>query len=223
VSRSGRAELGVDGTRVAVSLLAPDGDIVAGAPLTVRCEIEPEDGAALFLLVSGDSATGRPAGVSFGAQGAGVELVDPARDAVNIGGPAGAVPLAAGQPFSQELLVNQFLTLERLADEIPEGSTATVTLVLRRELQIGRDQAGAMRAPAQAAEVELELGFRGDPGELRRIADRLADEVAADTAPGSVAREQALTTLLALRTPHAAERLAELRDHPDEGVRARVS
>jgi hypothetical protein len=162
--------------------------------------------------------------VAFAAEleDSGVVLDDPAAGSANIGGPAGAVPLAEGRPFAQELLVNQFLSLERLTDAVPAGDTQVLTLQLTRTLRVGADQAEALQARGAPVEAELTLTVRGDPAELDRIADELAEAVRRDELPGSVAREQALTTLLAMRTPAAARHLQALEDHPDPGIRARI-
>jgi len=114
------------------------------------------------------------------------------------------------------------LTLERLADTVPAGERQRLTLRMTRVLRVGGDQAEALQAPGTSADVELEVTVRGDPEELDRLTEELARAVHEDTQPGSVAREQALTTLLALRTPAAARHVASLREHPDAGVRARA-
>jgi hypothetical protein len=224
VSSKARTEVVLPVGVVALSVDRSDCEVVAGAPLTVTAAVENAGSSPLFLMVAADRGSGRPADVAFTGQLEGADLVldDPAAGGADIGGPAGAVPLAAGRPIVQELLVNQFLSLERLADAVPAGESRRLTLRLVRSCRLGAAQADALRARGEPVEVEVALTVRGDPAELDRIADELAQAVRLDAQPGSVAREQALTTLLALRTPAATRHLRSLADHPDPGVRARV-
>ncbi|MEA2943322.1 MAG: hypothetical protein QOD09_3851 [Bradyrhizobium sp.] len=194
---------------------------LAGGPVELEFFVELIGSGSRYLLVAADRMRRRPSDVSFAATFAGVPLADPGKNVPDMGGPAGVVEIAAGRPWRQPLILNQFIGLEAVLDMLEPGGSGPLTAACRRPLPLAIDEAGAL-APAPGApivEVQLTLKLRRDDAALGILIDQLVAQIR-DGAPEQ--RPKRLDLLLALRAPAAVNRWRALVNHPDPAVAQRV-
>ncbi len=183
---------------------------LAGGCVRVRFTYETFD-ATQPLLVGMDRGTGRPAHVTITGQLNGTPLADPAEGPADMGGPSGVIQVEPGIPYTQVLLVNQFVQLEDARDAIAPGETRLLSLDCAREVP-----------PGVTARLDIPL-VRDDAALAAEIADLMA-VIREHHQPGtSNELEDALAALVALRLPIATEALAELTDHLNPLVRDAAS
>lgn len=157
--RAGRVRLGV-------TAAVEQPEVLAGGPLTVVWGVRAEAGT-VYVAVGGSRATGRLAGFSFTGRvldpdaAAPIDLVDPAADAVDIGGPLGTHEVGV-EGFTVEVPVGDFLTLAAARDAVPPGETWVLVLGCRWDLQAG-DAATVLGAVPVPVEVTLRIPLRAAP------------------------------------------------------------
>ncbi|MDT7604488.1 MAG: hypothetical protein QOF61_2485 [Acidobacteriota bacterium] len=194
---------------------------LAGGPIELEFFAEIVGGGMRYLFVTADRARYRPGDFSFAATFDAKPLSDPFADVPDLGGPAGVVEIAAGRPWHQPLVLNQFVRLEDTLDLLAPGASGRLVIDCRRLLWLAADEDAAL-APATDAplvEVRLALELRRDDAQLAALVERFVAEVR-DGPPEQ--RERPLKLLLSLRAPLAVERWRTLVDHPDPVVAGRV-
>jgi hypothetical protein len=191
---------------------------LAGGPAYLEAEVSLLAGPAIRLISSSARATGRSREYSFAARGPdGRSLRDPFADAVEIGGVQTSTPLTAERPVLQQVLLNQFLTLESVRDAVPDGHTAE--LEVRCVRQLGLEGQPNDNVPTAAVVLHLRMPRNDD-----ELADRYrrAAETITSTPQFTVGREQLLTELCTARNRLAIDALTALVSHPDTSVAARA-
>lgn len=178
----------------------------AGGCVRIRFTIEALD-APEPLLVGMDRSTGRPAHVTITGQLDGTPLADPADGPADMGGPSGSIQVQPGTPYTQVLLVNQFVRLEEAHEAVAPGETRLLSLDCARTAP-----------PVVSAKLEIPL-VRDDAALAAEIADLVAVVREHDRPGTSNELEDALAALVAVRLPIATAALAELSDHPNPLVR----
>src|SRR3954463_4095122 len=151
-------DLDVEGGPVRVGVAAAADPVLAGGPVDVVWALRLLGPGPLFVALGGDRVPGRLAGFSFTAAlaGADVTFADPAAGSVDLGGPLGVQPVTADGPRI-EVLVNQFLTMERMAGVLPDGGEGERELTCRWEARIAPDQQAAVAVAPRPVERTLRV------------------------------------------------------------------
>jgi hypothetical protein len=212
MTASPEQDLDVEGGPVRVGVAVEDEPVLAGGPVDVVWELRLLGAGPLFVALGGERVTGRLAGFSFTAtlDGADVTFADPAAGSVDLGGPLGVQPVTADGPRI-EVLVNQFLTLERMAAALPAGGEGRLELTCRWEARIAPDPPAAVAVAPRPVELTCRVAVRRDDQALRALVRRHVDAVmAADRED-----EDARARLAALRYPDTAALVAAAGGDPD--------
>ncbi len=211
-----------DGVRVELSLAlcGESAEVLAGGPLEVELSVWPAGTDSLYLAVAADRARQRPADVEFSAalEESDAELTDPAALVSVLGGPVTVTELSRDRPFRQVLLVNQFLTLERLRPALTPGASGTLRIRCRRRLRLGLDRRRPLEAPlVVSADLEIRIPIvRNDSALEEEILKLVANVRGGDLS----VRERALAILVSLRNPTADRQFQSLAGDDDASVRA---
>src|SRR4051794_12284197 len=171
-------DLDVEGGPVRGGVAVAGEPVLAGGPLDVVWEGRLLGARPLVVALGGERVTGRLAGFAFTAtlDGADVTFDDPAADAVDLGGPLGVQPVTADGPRI-EVLVNQFLTLERTVAALPDGGEAELELTCRWEARLAPDPPAAVAAAPRTVERTCRVAVRRDDEALRALVRRQIDAV----------------------------------------------
>jgi len=196
-----------------------DGDVLAGAPLTLEFFVRNLSSGRLHVAVGGDRARGRPDFFSFSASVRGWQLVDPEAGAEYLGGPVGLVSVAPRDTYRQAVLLNQFLRLEDVIARLPPGGHEELTLTCERLLPCGASEDAAFDlAAAPKIKAGLACTLRRDDAALLQTLDELTTTILS----GAIERrEPALAELFASRAT-AREQLQRIAAHPDRQVAERA-
>lgn len=219
--------LNANGIQVRAGFRAPDPEALAGGPLEIEFFVE-NIGQIHFSIACGtDRAKLRPAFFSFTAtlDGSDINLDDPAARIPELGGPASVIRVEAGASYSQALLVNEFIRLEKVNTVMQPGEVRTLYVHCPRPLPLARTQQQAFQTVNNVPRVDVTLTVRvrRDDAALDALVARLAEAVRADwNVPVAPSRTQAISQLVALRTPVALPYLKALANHPDPEVWIRV-
>jgi hypothetical protein len=193
----------------------------AGGPIELEFFAETVGAGSCFLLVTGDRMRRRPGNFFFDAVFAGASLTDPFASVPDMGGPAGVVEIAAGCPWRQRLILNEFVRLEDTLGLLEPGASGQLVITCRRTLPLAADEQAALTPASDAplVEVQLALDLRRDDTQLAALAKQLIAEVR--DGPREK-RERQLALLLSLRARIAVDRWRTLVNHPDPLVVERV-
>lgn len=200
-------DITVDGTKVRASVRVDDSLVLAGGPLTVVWQLRAFDGRTVYVALGGNRVSGRLAGVSFGAELHGTDVVftDPAEGAVDLGGPVG-VQTVSSTGLTVAVLVNQFLTLERARPAVLAGAEGLLVLQCRWDLEIAPRRDEVLGAAPRSVKLSVRVPLRRDDASLGAIVRDLATAVLkADRQD-----EDALSRLVALRHPDTTAIVAEI-------------
>jgi hypothetical protein len=195
-----------------------DEPALAGGPVHLRVVVALLSGGPVQLAESAARATGRSREYAFTANGPdGGPLPDPFADAVEIGGVETFREVTTEVPVTADVLLNQFLELDRVREALPDGGTLQLAVHCRRWLRL-RTQADDETAAASAI---VHVQMRRDDAELAR---RFQTAAAAILRAGQfdVARERLLTELVSARSPLAIGALSALLGHSDGYIVARA-
>jgi hypothetical protein len=205
--------------RILRMVFRPDAmPLLAGAPAYVDGVISLRAGDPVALLTSGARATGRSREYAFTATGPdGIRVTDPFADAVEMGWVETFFQLAPSTPVTEHLLLNQFLTLERVRDAVPDGDTTELVVQCARVLRLQ----GYPNEDAPTATAELHLRIRRDDAAVRRRYDQAAEAIMA-TEQFDVFREQRLVELVCARNELVVDALTSMTSHRDSSVAARA-
>ena len=192
---------------------------LAGGPIELEFFVESVGPSALQLAVGGDRARQRPGQVSFEAELGGSSLGDPLADVPDVGGPLGVVQVTAESPFSQRLVLNEFVRLEDTIALMAPGGSARMRVHCHRPIVLAAASNAAL-ALRDASNVEVTLAFmlRRDDAELAALADELKDAVLHGPA---AERERPFGLLLSMRTPARAQ-IETLTRQTDQAVADRA-
>ncbi len=213
--------------QVRAGFRAHDPEVLAGGPLEVEFFVENTGATPFYLAVGTDRTRLRPAFFSFTARldGADVKMDDPASGIMERGGPAGVARIETGASYSQALLVNEFVRLEKVSAVMQPGEVGTLHIHCRRPLPLANSEQQAFQLGnnVPGVDVTLAVRVRRDDAALDALIARLAEAVRADwSATPEPRRIQGISQLAALRTPVALPYLQALVNHPDPEVRLRV-
>ena len=138
-----------------------------------------------------------------------------------MGGPAGVIEIAAGRPWRQPLLLNQFVRLEAVVELLKPGASGPLLIACKRPLPLAASEQAALAQSRDAPLVEarLSLELRRDDAQLAALVDQLIAEVRHRPRDRG---ERPLELLLTLRASVAVDRWRTLIDHPDPAVAERV-
>jgi hypothetical protein len=190
---------------------------LAGGPLEIQFFVEAS--AVITVAVGANRLIQRPDFFRFAAELDGRPIDDPFAGSTDLGGPATTVSVGPASPFTQWLIVNQFLRLEQARERVAPGEVGRLHLRGGRPLPLAKTPAEAFdRSGASEFDVSQDLELRRDDAQLVSLIDQLVDEVRA----GRERREHALALLLTLRAPPAVRRWRTLQAHPDAVVAERV-
>lgn len=195
-----------------------DDEALAGGPVPVTSIVSLRSGDPVGIVLGASRATGRSSEYAFAADGPdGAPLPDPYAGAVEVGGIEGALPLTPDAPRTERVLLNQFLALERVRDEVADGEAADLEVRCARLIRV--DVAPIPDPPSATAVLRVTL--RHDDAALRSWADETAALVLAGREV-DVVREQRVLELVTARSAPVAGALDALTRHPDQAIAARA-
>lgn len=193
----------------------------AAGPIELEFFLEITGPISMFLLITSDWMRGRPGGFTIEATFAGTRLEDPCAQVSDQGGPAGVVEIAANRPWRQPMVLNEFVRLETVLNQLEPGDSGPLKISCQRPLPLALSEEDALgpSAPVRLIKVGLDLTLSRDDARLVAFVDRLIEDVVAGPRDR---RERPLRHLLALRAPVAKARWKILAGHPDPAVAERV-
>jgi hypothetical protein len=200
-----------NGTAFNVTVRVEDAPVLAGGPMTVTWGLRTT-GAAAYVALGGDRVLGRMTGFSFtGAlDGANTSLADPAEGALDLGGPVGLQEVTESA-LTVPLLVNQFLTVERLRDALRPGENGTLILHCRWDLVAAGDREHVLGSAPVPIDLTLRVPVHRDDDMLMGVVQELVTAVlTADRED-----EEALARLAALRYSDAVDLVERTGGDPD--------
>src|SRR6266496_2456322 len=191
------------GTAFDYAARVEDVPVLAGGPMTVVWSLRGTPGQ---VALGGSRVLNRVTGFSFAGtvDGVDVALTDPAAGAVDLGGPMGLRPVPESG-LTVSLLVNQYLTVEKLRDSLPPGGSGMLSLHCHWDLVIVREAENVLGARPLPLDLTLRVPVRRDDDAL---ADVVRERVDAVLWAGKQ-DEDALTRLAALRYPDAGRLVAD--------------
>lgn len=201
------------GREIVAEFRSPAAVLLAGGPVDLEVLLRLSGGVPATVTTSVARATGRSRDYRFEAHAPdGTLLTDPYAAAVEIGGVQASSVLSAGEPLCDRVLLNQFLTLERIRPMLEEGESFELRVSGARQLHL----AGGVDGEA-GAEVIVEL-LRDDAAlhaELNRIAESIRD-----TSDYTIERARQLLALVSIRDPIGSDALTIVIGHHDAAVAA---
>jgi hypothetical protein len=205
--------------RVRAGFRRPDTEVVAGGPLELQFVVEASQ--PMVVAVAGDRVRVRPDFFRFSATLDSVEIGDPFPPSTAwLGGPGGVVPVRPGAPWTQWLIVNQYLRLERAVEVLAPGSIGRLQLRAGRPIPLTTKDAEAYRREGvPQVEVSGTIPVKRDDARLAAIVKELVDNIRHGPREQ---RERPLSLVLTLRAPASVEVWKSLVDHPDPTVGERV-
>ncbi len=207
----------VAGRRLAMACRPESEELLAGGPVWLAAELRLIEGEPIGLVAGSSRASGRSTEYRCEADG----LRDPFADAVEIGGVETTRRLSSAEPVREELLLNQFLTLEDLLTRVPEGATARVDVRCRRRLLVDPPESSG-EPPGEPAEAvdEIAVTLRRDDARVRE--DYLATARTILAGVVDTVRNRLLIELTCARSPLAGDAWQLLTSHPDPVVAGRA-
>lgn len=210
----------VDGSlRVRAGFRRPATEVIAGGPLELQFVVEASQ--PMVVAVAGDRVRVRPDFFHFAASLDRVEIEDPFSPSTAwLGGPGGVVPVRPGAPWTQWLIVNQYLRLERTVEVLAPGSVGRLQLRAGRPIPLTTKDAEAYRREGvPQIDVRGTIPVKRDDARLAAIVKEFVNDIRHGPREQ---RERPLSLVLTLRAPVAVEIWKSLVDHPDPTVGERV-
>lgn len=207
------ADVTVRGAPLTVTFEVSDIPVLAGGPASGSLVIGNSAGGPVAVPVGADRARRRPRYVSMAASIDGLDLsiVDPWSGLPERGGVAGRTDVEPGGTFAQQVLLNDFLTLEDTRPAMRPGQRAMLRVDCTRWLALPNPATGSPDHTTEVgARMLVEVPIVRDDDRLSALGEDLLDELLRRPPTGVQDRERAVGRLAATAAesaPHYLEAL----------------
>ena len=204
------------GRQIAAEFRLPATVLLAGGPVDLDTILWLTSGGPVTLTTSVERATGRSRDYRFAADAPdGSPLSDPYAETVEMGGVQTSFQLTSAAPLRDKVLLNQFLSLERIRPMLDDGASVDLRVSGTRQLHLDGNDGGG----EETAESEFTVRLSRDDAALSAELGRIAQSIL-ETSSYTVDRGRQMLVLATIRDPIGADALTVVAGHQDAEVAA---